>query len=86
MVWYLTEGCYDTRMSKADNARSTAAVELADALLAEFNDPRSALKGIGTVTMEKLLAYAKIAEKPPRKKRAGSGSDGEPESEPESER
>lgn len=85
MVWYLTEGCYDAQMSKADT-RSIAAVELADALLAEFNDPRSALKGIGTVTMEKLLAYAKIAEKPPRKKRAGSDSDPVPESEPESER
>lgn len=86
MVWYLTEVCYDAGMSKADTARSTVAVELADALLAEFNDPRSALKGIGTVTMEKLLAYAKIAEKPPRKKRAGSESDPAPESEPGSER
>lgn len=74
-------------MSKADNVRATAAVELADALLAEFNDQRSALKGIGGVTMEKLLAYAKIAEKPPRKKRGeAAAQEPEPEADAESQR
>jgi hypothetical protein len=72
-------------MSKADTVRAAAAIELADALLVEFNDPRSALKGIGREMMEKLLAYAKIAEKPPRKKRAVGPPEEAPESEPESE-
>jgi len=46
-----------------DKARAAAAIELADALNAEFRDPRSALKGIGRMTMDKLLIYHKIAEK-----------------------
>ncbi len=46
-----------------DKARAAAAIELADALNAEFRDPRSALKGIGRDTMEKLLIYHKMAEK-----------------------
>jgi DNA polymerase/3'-5' exonuclease PolX len=46
-----------------DQARAAAAIELADALNAEFRDPRSALKGIGRDTMEKLLVYHKLAEK-----------------------
>lgn len=57
-------------MATSDSPRAAAALELADALLAEFNDPRSALKGIGRLTMEKLLAYQKIAERPARRRRA----------------
>jgi hypothetical protein len=57
-------------MATPDLPRAAAAVELADALLAEFNDPSSSLKGIGRVTMEKILAYAKIVERPRRGRRS----------------
>jgi hypothetical protein len=46
---------------------AAAAVELADALLAEFNDPSSALKGMGREMVEKMLAYQKITEKAVRR-------------------
>ncbi len=55
-------------MSTQDTTRSAAAIELADAIIAEFNDPNSKLKGIGTVTMEKLLAYDKITQRSQRAK------------------
>jgi hypothetical protein len=82
--WCATGSGYDRDMSKADSARSAAAIELADALLVEFNDPRSALKGIGREMMQKLLAYAKIAERPPRKKRDHAPAEAVLEAEPES--
>jgi len=50
-------------MKPPDDKHIAAALELADALLAEFNDSTSSIKGIGRITMEKLLAYQKIAEK-----------------------
>jgi hypothetical protein len=50
-------------MDTPEQKRSAAALELADALLAEFDDPSSSIKGIGGVTMTKLLAYQKIVEK-----------------------
>jgi hypothetical protein len=56
-------------MTAPDPLRAAAAVELADALLAEFNDPSSALKGIGRTTMEKLLAYQKLVERSQRRRR-----------------
>jgi hypothetical protein len=57
-------------MAQPDPIRAAAALELADALLAEFNDPSSALKGIGRATMEKILAYAKIVERSQRRRRS----------------
>jgi hypothetical protein len=65
-------------MSTPDPVRAAAALELADALLAEFNDPSSALKGIGRTTMEKILAYAKIVERSQRRRR-GDPPPAEPE-------
>ena len=54
-------------MKPLDKVRSLAAIELADALIADFNNPSSALKGIGRGTMEKLLVYLKIAERSQRR-------------------
>jgi len=54
---------YGRTMDTPEQKRSAAALELADALLAEFDDPSSSIKGIGGVTMTKLLAYQKIVEK-----------------------
>lgn len=68
MFWRRPGFRYVQAMSTADDTRSAAAIELADAILAEFNDPSSALKGIGKVTMEKLLTYSKISEKAMRKR------------------
>jgi hypothetical protein len=56
-------------MGANDSTKFLAAVELADAILAEFNDPASKLKGFGTISMDKLLAYRKIAERAPRGKK-----------------
>jgi hypothetical protein len=53
-------------MKPADKARALAAIELADALIVDFNNPSSALKGIGRETMEKLLVYLKLAERSQR--------------------
>ena len=55
-------------MTPHEAKRAAAAVELADALLEEFNNPSSALKGIGRVTMEKLLVYLKIVETAQRRR------------------
>lgn len=77
-------------MSTADDTRSNAAIELADALLSEFNNPSSALKGIGVVTMEKLLLYSKIAERaqrkklPPRSRRAPAAAESDSENDADS--
>lgn len=54
-------------MKPLDKARALAAIELADALITDFNNPGSALKGIGRETMEKLLVYLKIAERSQRR-------------------
>ncbi len=54
-------------MTPHDKMRALAAIELADALIADFNNPSSALKGIGRETMEKLLVYLKIAERSQRR-------------------
>lgn len=51
-----------------DQVRALAAIELADALLVDFNNPSSALKGIGGVTMEKLLIYLKLTERSQRRR------------------
>jgi endonuclease III-like uncharacterized protein len=53
-------------MKPNDKARAQAAIELADALNAEFCNPSSTLKGIGKETMEKLLVYHKMADKTQR--------------------
>ncbi len=50
-------------MSTNDPATCAAAIELADAILAEFNDSSSKLKGFGTVSIEKLVAYEKVVAK-----------------------
>lgn len=50
-------------MKTDDKVRALAAIELADALIVDFNNPSSALKGIGGETMEKLLVYLKITER-----------------------
>ena len=50
-------------MKTDDKMRALAAIELADALIVDFNNPSSALKGIGGATMEKLLVYLKITER-----------------------
>lgn len=50
-------------MKNDDKVRALAAIELADALIVDFNNPSSALKGIGGATMEKLLVYLKISER-----------------------
>lgn len=55
-------------MTPHEAKRAAAAIELADALLEEFNNPSSALKGIGRVTMEKLLVYLKIVEQAQRRR------------------
>jgi hypothetical protein len=82
-------------MTPHEAKRAAAAIELADALLEEFNNPSSALKGIGRVTMEKLLIYLKIVEQAQRRrsKRAKGTAEameadagpavGDPEAEPE---
>lgn len=55
-------------MKTDDKVRSLAAIELADALIVDFNNPSSALKGINGVTMEKLLVYLKISERSQRRR------------------
>jgi hypothetical protein len=55
-------------MKTNDKMRALAAIELADALIVDFNNPRSALKGIGGETMEKLLIYLKITERSQRRR------------------
>jgi hypothetical protein len=55
-------------MKTNDKMRALAAIELADALIVDFNNPRSALKGIGGETMEKLLVYLKITERSQRRR------------------
>lgn len=55
-------------MKTDDKVRALAAIELADALIVDFNNPSSALKGIGGVTMEKLLVYLKISERSQRRR------------------
>jgi hypothetical protein len=54
---------HDRAMKTDDKVRALAAIELADALIVDFNNPSSALKGINGVTMEKLLIYLKISER-----------------------
>jgi len=61
-------------MTNSESVKFAAAIELADAVLAEFNDPSSKLKGFGTVSMDKLLAYRKIAERAPRGKNKKSAT------------
>jgi len=56
------------RMKTDDKVRALAAIELADALIVDFNNPSSALKGIGGETMEKLLVYLKITERSQRRR------------------
>jgi hypothetical protein len=66
-------------MKTDDKVRALAAIELADALIVDFNNPRSSLKGIDGVTMEKLLVYLKITERSERrrsKKLAKAANDG----------
>lgn len=58
-------------MKTDDKARALAAIELADALIVDFNNPSSALKGIGGATMEKLLVYLKISERSQRRRDKG---------------
>ena len=55
-------------MKPADEMRALAAIELADALIIDFNNPSSALKGIGKETMEKLLIYLKMSERLQRRR------------------
>lgn len=55
-------------MKTDDKVRALAAIELADALIVDFNNPSSALKGIGGATMEKLLVYLKISERSQRRR------------------
>ena len=55
-------------MTPHEAKRAAAAIELADALLEEFNNPSSALEGIGRVTMDKLLVYLKIVETAQRRR------------------
>lgn len=59
---------HDRTMKTDDKMRAIAAIELADALLVDFNNPSSALKGIDGVTMEKLLVYLKISERSQRRR------------------
>jgi len=68
-------------MTPQEAKRAAAAIELADALLEEFNNPSSALKGIGRTTMEKLLVYLKISEKAQRRRAKRSKEDSESEEE-----
>ena len=55
-------------MKPPDEMRALAAIELADALIIDFNNPSSALKGIGKETMEKLLIYLKMTERLQRRR------------------
>lgn len=55
-------------MKTDDKARALAAIELADALIVDFNNPSSALKGINGAIMEKLLVYLKISERHQRRR------------------
>ncbi len=55
-------------MKPPDEMRALAAIELADALIIDFNNPSSALKGIGKETMEKLLVYLKMTERLQRRR------------------
>ena len=59
---------HDRLMKTDEKVRALAAIELADALIVDFNNPRSALKGIGGETMEKLLIYLKITERSQRRR------------------
>ena len=47
-------------MSTTDPAQHAAAVALADAILAEYNDSSSKLKGFSTALIEKIAAYEKL--------------------------
>jgi hypothetical protein len=73
-------------MTLQNPARIEAAIALADAILAEFNDPDGKVR-FSVPVMEKLLAYRKIAEKKPRGRRAKAESsaddDASPTQEPE---
>ena len=62
-------------MKPADEMRALAAIELADALIIDFNNPSSALKGIGKETMEKLLIYHKMSERLLRRRLKKSAKD-----------
>jgi len=62
-------------MTNSESVKFAAAIELADSILAEFNDPASKLKGFNTVSMDKLLAYRKIAERAPRGKNKKAAAD-----------
>ena len=55
-------------MKPVDEMRAVAAIELAEALITDFNNPSSALKGIGKETMEKLLTYLKMSERLQRRR------------------
>jgi len=50
-------------MSTPDQATCASAIELADAILAEFNNPDSKLKGFGPAAIDKIFAYEKIVKK-----------------------
>jgi hypothetical protein len=58
---------HDQAMKTDEKVRALAAIELADALVVDFNNPSSALKGIGGATMEKLLIYLKMTERSQRR-------------------
>ncbi len=63
-------------MTLQNPARAAAAIELADAILAEFNDPDGKVR-FSVPVMEKILAYRKIAEKKPRGRQAKPGGSAE---------
>jgi hypothetical protein len=46
-------------MSTHDSAAQVAAVALADAILAEYNDSSSKLKGFSAAVIEKIAVYEK---------------------------
>lgn len=50
-------------MSHTDQATCLAASDLADAIVAEFNDPSSKLKGFAPASIEKIFAYEKLMAK-----------------------
>jgi hypothetical protein len=72
-------------MANADATRTAAAVELADAMLAEFNDANSKLRGLGTAAMEKLLVYQKLMERATRGASAKAKRSAEPDVEAQAE-
>ncbi len=64
---------YGVAMKSTDETKFQAAIDVADAILAEFNDSGSRLKGFASASIEKILIYEKIVQKLSKAKAKLSG-------------